>query len=304
MIKTGLILSSPLDAAMVRLLLNHPDVELRWLATPAGTQPALSELIGECSPIPSTPDWEATDLYIGPVTDDVVSRLTAPDSRLRAIFSSPGVRADEFPDGVAALGVAEYNRKALVRGARVATMPSLVTMLGALALMPLAKNLLLGNAVGGAVLMPDHSALTGSANFCLPGTPLPQTAFAELRSAILSRLQTSCNTEFSILPILTSVTTFASGTFSLPVNMPFEDLVELYHSFYDDHRHVVISATNALTVTDSMVLGTNKAVVSLLHDAERQLRVSVALDARMRLGAGNVLHLLNLLFGLDERTGF
>lgn len=304
MIKTGLILTAPLDAAVVRLLLNHPDVELRWLATPAGTQPALHELIGECAPIPAAPDWEGTDLYIGPLTDDVEARLTAPGSKLRAIFPSAGIRDDEFPEGVAALGVAEYNRKALVRGARVATMPGLLTMLGALALMPLAKNLLIGPAVNGAVLLPDRSGLPGSAEFCLPGTPLPQTAFAELRSSILSRLQTSCAAEFNVLPILTSVTTFASGTFSLPVNMPFDDLVALYHDFYDDHRHVVVSATNSLTVTDSMVLGTNKAVISLLHDADRRLRVSVALDSRMRLGAGNVLHLLNLLFGLDERTGF
>lgn len=289
---------------MVRLLLNHPDVELRWLATPAGTTPALHELIGEYAPIPATPDWDDTDLYIGPLTDDVAARLSAADSRLKAIFPSPGVRPDEFGDGVAALGVAEYNRKALVRGARVATMPSLLTMLGALALMPLAKSLLLGQSVEGAVLLPDKAGLPGGAEFCLPGTPLPQTAFAELRTGILARLQTSCNTEFNVLPILTSVTTFASGTFGLPVNMPFDDLVALYHDFYDDHRHVVVSATNALTVTDSMVLGTDKAVVSLLHDADRHLRVSVALDARMRLGAGNVLHLLNLLFGLDERTGF
>lgn len=295
MIKTGIILPDSSSAPLIRLLLHHPDVELRWLARPDGSAPQLDALLGELPKLSAAPDWAETDLYIGPGTAAVIKRLGEPEAALRAVLWGGVATATDFPEGIAAEGVAEFNRKALVRGARVALMPTQTTMLVALALMPLAKNLLIGPSVTGSAILAAQAPGTRLAGI------LPDDDLQSARE-ILTNLQTSFNAEIKIFATRCGESSFTGGTFELPVNMPYDEIVSLYHDFYGDHRHVVVEP--AATVSSQMVLGTNKTVIALDHSAERQLRVSVGFDAAYKLGAGNIVHLLNLLFGLHERTGF
>lgn len=300
MIKTGLTITSESSADMIRLLLGHPDVELRWVACPAGAAAAnlFDELTGEVAELPSTPDWDGIDLYIGPWSADTEARILRSGSTLKAVFTDPGARLDVYEEGAAALGVAEFNRKTLVRGARVAAQPDAVTMLCALALMPLAKNLLLGPAIGGTVLLPGTEGRRG---FTMPGQPLPQGAFRELHDEILSKLQTSSDPDYRVYTVRgDGSSTFAAATLGLGVNMSLDDITALYRDFYDDHRHVALTARS---VSEAMVRGTDKAVISLRQGQDRTLWVTVGFDAAYKAGAGNAVHLLNLLFGLDERTG-
>ncbi len=304
MIKTGIILTPSTSPSLIRLLLRHPDVELRWVAGPGvgarGVAAVFDELTGESPEIPCVPDWADTDLYIGPATADVEALLTREGSSIKAIFPEPGVDIGGYPDGMAALGVAEYNRKALVRGARVASQPEVVTLLCSLAVMPLARHLLLGDSVVGTAILPPTG---GSRNggFTMPGQPLAKIAFKELRENVLNLLQTSCNTDFCIYPVAGAQSTFAAVTLGLTVNMQLDEIVRLYDDFYGDHRHVVVAP--GVTVTEAMVARTNKSVISMRQGADRSLWVTVGFDAAYKAGAGNVVHLLNLIFGLDERTG-
>jgi len=298
MIKTGLALSANASPLIIRLLNAHPDVELAWVTAPGLGAGALTTrypaLTGEIGAVDAAADLDCIDLYIGPLTDPVRERIEAPDSRLRAIITG-GAHAADFAEGTAALGVAEYNRKALVRGARVAVMPDTVTLLAALALMPLAKSLLLRPVVEGVMLLPDAA----SDGITPARTPMPDEAFDTAR-AVLAGLQTSAAPRFEVLASRSGASTFAAATLGMPLGMAPDEVTRLYADFYGDHRHMVLVPGS---VSEAMVRGTNKTALSLSHSDSGRLWVSVGFDAAYKAKAGGAVHLLNLLFGLDERTG-
>lgn len=300
MIKTGIASSSALGPLLIRLLLSHPDVSIAWVA---GPNPRLDlvydELAGEIPPVATDPDWDNTDLYIGPWTEQLHRRLTSDGSSLKAILTGPDDSIAHYDSETAALGVAEFNRKTFVRTGRIALRPHVLTLLGALALMPLARNLLLQGRISGTAIIPGPR--TADASLRVGGAPLDGNTFTQLTDGILTRLQTSFNATFRILPVYNQASSFASATFGLDINMPADEITRLYTQFYDDHRHIVVTQRE---ITEAMVHGTNKSIISLRAcPEERRLWVTVAFDAEYKAGAGNIVHLLNLLFGLDERTG-
>ena len=298
MIKTGVALSANSSPLIIRLLNSHPDVELAWVTAPGLAAGALTarypSLTGEIGEVDAAADLDSIDLYIGPLTPAVRERIAAPESRLRAILTGD-CRPGDFADGVAALGVAEYNRKALVRGARVAMMPDTVTLLATLALMPLARNLLLRPAVQGALTLPDAA----SDGTTVARGPMPDDVF-DMARTVLTGLQTSATTRFEVLATRSGNSTFAAATLGMQLTMSPDEVARLYADFYGDHRHVVLVGGS---VSEAMVRGTNKTVISLRHTEPGRLWVSVGFDAAFKAKAGGAVHLLNLLFGLDERTG-
>lgn len=301
MIKTGINLTPHVSAAMLRLLLQHPDLEIKWVSGPGlppeGVQGVFDELQGEIGPIPCDGSLADINLYIG---NDFVGLDQYLDSRpdAKAILLGPLLRVEGYERGIT--GVCEYNRKALVRGGQLAIQPDVPTLLGALALMPLAKNLLLTAPVTGTMLLPADTALGGGA-FRVPAATLPQSAFKTLRDDILCRLQTSFNSPLEVTAIESHAGSFACAVLTVDCKLDQAHVQQMYTDFYADHRHMVF-ATHA--VNEDMVRGTNKTVLRLGRDGLGRLLVTVAFDAAYKGSAGNVVHLLNLLFGLDERTGF
>ena len=288
MIKTGLTLSPATGIDLVRLLLDHPDIDLKWVDADGAhhVNDLYDELTGEAPVIPETPDFDTIDLYIGPADGKTAFRMGISGApHLKAIYTG-----GQVPE-TAVLGVAEYNRKALVRGAREAYVPDALTLLTSLALMPLAKNLMVRPEITGTALLPASVV-------AMPGTPLHTEAFGHA-AAILAELQSSCNARYEVVPV-TGSDGFSAVTLGMEQSMPLRDIVPLYRDFYDDHRHVVVLEDRP--VTRAMTAGTNKTVIALRHDGSK-LWVTAACDARFKLSAGLPVHLLNLLFGLDECTG-
>lgn len=292
MIKTGLSAKVPDFVGLVRYLKSHPDVEIAWV-TNAGRQAVVSylypELTGEFDgKFAEAGDFDAIDLYIGPWTPEVDAH---PDVKAVIYGETDGaVTAVES-------GLAELNRKALVRGARVAAVPALTEIVGALALMPLARNLMLTAPIAGAMLLPESDPRYAETAVGILG----DEELAPLRRA-LTALQTSFAAPMRVVGF-TTADDVAMATLTVDCRMPLADVARLYHDFYDDHRHVVILEDPVHDVCAAMVRGTYKAVVSLKSDGTT-LTVTTAVDSRQRTGAGAALHLLNLLFGLHELTGF
>lgn len=296
MIKVGLSAKTPDFSSLVRMLLSHPDVELAWMYNNGNTArvvnlyPELVGLYDGC--FAEHPDFDSVDLYIGPY-----DRLVEGHGNLKAIFSGE-LPAPAETDTEIVLGLPEFNRKALVRGARRASLPGQTTLLGALALMPFAKNLLLGGTVSGAASFSSKDARWADS---ASGRFLDSAHTADLLE-VLSALQTSFCGKLKVFSFVTS-DDVAMLTVSVETAMPLDDVAGIFHDFYDDHRHVVILADPVFPVKAAMVRGTNKAVVSLVPE-DGAVTVTVAIDARVRTGSGGALHLLDLLFGLDELTGF
>lgn len=298
MIKVGLNHNLPDFVSLYRMLKAHPDVEIKWVHNFGRTVPIdqmYPQLAGEGDfKFAETLDLNDINLYIGP---DLSLEVMAGIPDLKVI----GVSQMRVPELNAEIGLPEYNRKALVRGARVAYLPDEFTYLGALALMPLAKNLLLGDAVEGSVVFSsrandDRSITAGTWNGYFKDWFTEQ-----LTEQVLRPLQQSFGGTFRVVPFNVPGNV-SMATFVVPMRMSGDDVRELYHKFYDDHRHVVILGENR-DVRPGMVEGTNKAVISI-NVNDGRLFVSVAFDSRFRMGHGVIVHVMNLLFGLDERTGF
>ncbi|MGM9872273.1 MAG: hypothetical protein ACI30X_02300 [Muribaculaceae bacterium] len=293
MIKVGLSAAVPDLVNTVKFLKSHPDVELQWIynnGNSARVAALYPELTGEVDDtFVLEPDFDTIDLYIGPWSDDI-----AADESLKVIFTTCPPASQE---GIA-IGVPEYSRKALVRGALGAYIPSTSTLIGALALMPLAKNLMLNSAITGSAILPVADRRRANAAVGI----LPDKEFAELKEHVLSHLQTSFVSNIDVCAF-TSADSVAMATFTIATPLELSDIASLYHTFYDDHHHVVLLEDPSTPVCAAMVRGTNKAVISLAPAADA-IEVSVAFDDTVKRGSGLTGHLLNLLFGLDELTGF
>lgn len=291
MIKIGLSAKAPDFVALVRYLKSHPDVEIVWI-TNAGRQAVVSNLFPELTgeydgKFAEDEDFDAIDLYIGPWSPEIDIH---PEVKAIVFGAADGATAAES-------GLAEFNRKALVRGARVAVVPELTEILVALALMPLARNLMLTSPITGAILLPETE--TRYAETAIG--PLGEARFVQLRRT-LTALQTSFAAPIRLLGF-TTADDVAMATLEVDCRLGVSDVAKLYHNFYDDHRHLTILEDPIHDVCAAMVRGTYKAVVSLNSDGST-LTITAAVDSRCRTGAGAALHLLNLLFGLDELIGF
>ena len=299
MIKVGLDQRITNPVAMVRYLIKHPDVDLVWIYNGGKTAPvaeSLPALTGEC-PLSAIaePQWNGVDLYIGPGAPGLEEAFLANDS-LKVIFTTDSAEIRNSLAEPAEIGLAEFNRKALVRGARVAYQPDVYAMLGALALMPLARNLLLGDGITGLMKLRSDNSVTSPSP-----TPIADNLLQPLRSQVLGVLQTSFSAPLKFERLADSMTVVYANI-SVPTKMNFADLLKIYHDFYDDHRHIVL--LDSADICSEMVLGTNKTILSLSLAEDGRLNVKVEFDCLYKTGAGNYLHLLNLLFGLDERIGF
>ena len=299
MIKVGISHNLPDVENLVRRLVKHPDVEIMWMYNFDRTFPVYEKypgLLGEFDmKYTDKPDLDAIDLLIGyPSCQGIKER-----SGMKSIFCTSHMNCCGVVDHPVEIGLPEFNRKALVRGALSAYLPDETTYMGALALMPLAKNLLLTGDISASVLLTnDEDSPQGMAAW---GKHAGDFMTCDLCEKVLKPLQISFNSTLNILPF-TVEGDVSMGTFIIDTKMNAPDIIKLYHDFYDDHRHVVILPENYPEARAAHVEGTNKSVIGIKTDGGR-LFVSVAFDGRMKTGAGNIIHIMNLLFGLDERTG-
>lgn len=298
MIKVGISAKTPDFARLVKWLSTHPDVDIVWLYNNGNTARVMNlypELVGVYDGVfAPEPRFDNIDLYIGPYD----ARALAGDS-LKGIFTELPADRAETGDVEIVPGVAELYRKELVRGARYASLPAQFTILGALALMPMAKNLMLNGVVNGAARLCDKDLRRSDS---AAGRWLPADFITPLVDDVLVNLQSSFASPLRIVPFYTP-DEVAMLTVSVETSMSLDDIAALYHKFYDDHRHVVILENPSFAVKASMVRATNRSVVSLVVE-QGTLMVTVAFDASVKPASGGIMHLLNLLFGLDELTGF
>ncbi|MDE5684151.1 MAG: hypothetical protein K2I39_08080, partial [Muribaculaceae bacterium] len=162
MIKVGIYgpaeVNSPVRKQLLRLLLRHPDVDLRAVASPMGNATPLAQLhpvyAGETElTLERVLKLDGLDVLFvideENLTDDILAKYADDkDFRLIVLGKTPRLTADS---GDMVYGFPEYNRKALVRGARGAVNPTPEAMLIELALFPLAKFGVLDSEVNIAV---------------------------------------------------------------------------------------------------------------------------------------------------------
>lgn len=294
MIKVGIYGPGAVDSSvrkqLLRLLLRHPDVDLRAVASPCGNTAPLAELhpvyAGETDlTLERVLKLDGLDVLFvideENLTPEIISKYEDdPEFRLILLGNAPKALAGE---SFFSYGLPEYNRKELVRGARAAVSPRPEAMAIELALIPLAKNALLNAPVSISI------ATSG------------QTDEARVEAiSMLKEVQPSFNGDISVTSLPPAPYERIDLIATLDTPIAIEEIDKFYREAYEDHNFSYIIAGH--DGIDEDLRGSNKCLIQL-HRENSTLTVRASMDALTKGVTGNAVHLMNLLFGLYERTG-
>ncbi|MDE6392944.1 MAG: hypothetical protein K2L59_06735 [Muribaculaceae bacterium] len=287
---------TPDSGELIRLLAMHPDVEITAARCEALQGKSLAAihhgLIGETSlTFTSSADFPKCDvLFVG--GDDLpaaeLMRLRTDRPELKIIMLNDPELPDPERFGIV-YGLPEINRKLLVRGATAAVVPRPFASMALVALFPFAKHLLLGGKIEISVAAPAA---------ILDATDIAKTE-REIEKALLS-VQSSFTGNVSISTHVSEARRSALMDISFGCPLSLQQMIDLYE-IYDDHRFSFVTTSS---VGVSEVAGTNKCVVRVSRgDKPGECSIGVAADCRLRGGAGEAVHIMNLMCGLHEKTG-
>lgn len=298
MIRTVILGADTPDAGeLIRILAMHPDIEMMAARSEGNEGIPLRAihhgLIGETELTLTThPNPDRCDLVIDFSEKGDSAWCSAlekkfPDCKFIRLARCAPAYADEDP-GKWVYGLPEINRKALVRGARFAQVPRTLASMALVSLYPLALNLLLDNDL--------------NLHFEAPESIIRETDIPAVEREIASALhKAQASWDHKVHIRLTPGNTRRSVTMhaNLTMLVDLENVMKLYDIYSDHHFAFAVS----YAVGPSEVAGTDKCVISLSKPESGTLHIDAVADARMRGGAGEAVHILNLLCGLHERTG-
>ncbi|MDE6175622.1 MAG: N-acetyl-gamma-glutamyl-phosphate reductase, partial [Duncaniella sp.] len=204
-------------------------------------------------------------------------------------------------------GLSELNRKPMVRGARHVANPGCLAMAVELSLIPLAKNLLLNSDI-------HTTIVTGATSEGAERRPTTHYAwrndnmvvyrpFAHPQTPeiiqVLKAMQQSFNSKIHILPMRGSFSRGIMAVSYIDCALDLPEIIKLYSDYFSDHNFTFITSK----IPDLKdVVNTNKCIIHL-DKIDGKLLVTAVIDNLLKGGAGNAVHTMNLLFGLQETTG-
>lgn len=297
MIKVGIIGADSPDAGeLLRILIHHPEVVIKCLYAPKLSGRLLSSchhgFIGEESLNFSDKlnPSEYDIVFIADDSDTGRSLMRRSDEwpNLRIVDMSPH-RFDFWESNGMEYGLSEMNRKCLVRGARLAMVPSSVAALALNALYPLASNLLISSDI--KIRVEASKAISRK---------IDKENVAKEISAMLAKTQTSFNSKIEIDVIPDDLVRSMRVRISLKCPLDITEIDRVYNSIYDDHSFTFAGISE---VGFREVEGTQKCVVTFCKASQSQLELASIGDSHMRGGAGDAVHIMNLFFSLDEKIG-
>lgn len=318
MIRAGIIGGAGYTAGeLIRLLLNHPDVEIAWVNSTSNAGNLVADihqgLIGETYIhfTDATP-WEDIDVlfFCTPhgQSHKFIQENEIPDN-IKIIDLSNDFRlepdAENNHDFV--YGLPEFNRKPMVRGAKHVANPGCFATAIQLALLPLAKN---GKLRGDVHV----TAITGSTGAGVKPSPTSHFSWRNDNVSIykpfrhqhlaeinrtLKALQSDYDGNILFIPVRGCFSRGIMAIVYVDTDLELEDIREMYDEAYSDHSFTFISDRQPDL---KEVVNTNKCILHL-EKIDGKLLITSVIDNLLKGAAGTAVHNMNLLFGLSERTG-
>ncbi|MCC8175806.1 MAG: N-acetyl-gamma-glutamyl-phosphate reductase [Bacteroidales bacterium] len=315
MIRAGIIGGAGYTAGeLIRLLINHPDVEIAWVHSTSNAGNPVTDihqgLIGDTTlRFTDKLDWDAIDVLFCCTphgkTREFMESCTVPEDVKIIDLSADYRLAAEGNDFV--YGLPELHRKPLVRGAKHVANPGCFATAIQLALLPLAKNLLL-NA-------PIHiTAITGSTGAGVKPSatshfswrndnvsiykPFRHQHLAEIRQSLVE-LQSSFKQDINFIPVRGCFSRGIMAVIYMDCPVELDEIRRLYEDYYDDHSFTFVT-DKAPDLKD--VVNTNKCIIHL-EKIDGKLLITSVIDNLVKGASGQAVHNMNLLFGLQERVG-
>ncbi len=297
MIKVGIIGADSPDAGeLLRLLILHPEVEILSLYAPAWAGRMVGSrhhgFMGE-NIVNFSDRFNPSELDIVFIADDSelgndLLQNSSSHPELRIVDMAPS-RMDRCDGNGMEYGLSEANRKPLVRGARIAVVPTPAASLALIALYPLAMNLLLNSDIEIAI----HAAPEVLAT-------INKVSLNKEISTFIQKTQNSFNGKLHITlnPCESGRSMKVSSVLKSP--LAIAEVSNIYDSVYDDHNFTFTSLSEINRIE---VEGTHKCIITIQKPGAGLLEVTTVGDCHIRGGAGDALHIMNLFFALDEKVG-
>ena len=310
MIKVGVSGCDTLRAQeLLRVLVNHPDVELRWVSGRAHPGVRVDKivpgLIGESdlTVVAEEPLDEVDLVFLCAGRAEVMERLSSSNelADLHVIDLSGSHNLDHGLDKEWRYGLSEMQRRYLVHDSPLVTLPGSAAAASLLALMPLVRNqmidspLTLQARVGSLAFPCDEKTADGMTLDEWVDDQRNEVEYA------LRQDQSGFNqsVDMGITPV--SEPRVLAVTAQLKSGVDVEALRELYEQYYDDHNFVFV-VRHPVTMAD--VENTNKCLITLDKDElTGVVTIHAVMDALLKGAAGAAVHMMNLMFGLHERVG-
>lgn len=312
MIKVGIIGGAGYTAGeLIRLLINHPAVEIAFVHSTSNAGNLLSDVHGG---LVGDTDLRFSESYDLSAVDVLFlcsahgqSRKFWEENPLPATLKVVDL-AQDFRDESCGYvyGLPEVNRTRISQTVRLANPGCFATAIQ-LALLPLAANNLLKDEV-------HITAITGSTG---AGVKPGATTHFSWRNDNISvykafehqHLIEICRTLKSLQPSFDSAVNFvpmrgdfARGIFAsvyTESDLSAEQAVELYKSYYADAAFTFVAERD---IDLKQVVNTNKALVRVAKYGTKLHIVSV-IDNLLKGASGQAVQNMNLMFGLDEKLG-
>lgn len=314
MIKTGIIEGAGFAGGeLIRLLLNHPDVQLMFITGRGNSGQHIHEvhrgLYGETDLVFSEePELDKIDLLFL-ITSAEESRQfmethEVPE-KLKIIDFSREYRLkagdDEF-----IYGLPELNRRAICKSRFVANPGSFATCI-TLGLLPLAKNLMLNDdiyvhaIIGSTGTGHKASSMTTFSwrdNNVSIYKPFVHQHLPEIRES-LEQLQSSFKAGVHFVPYRGNFTRGIFCTIMVKNKVSLEELTQLYVDYFAKDSFTHITPDN---IDLKQVVNTNKCLIHLEKHGD-MLLITSCIDNLLKGASGQAVHNMNLLFNLEETTG-
>jgi N-acetyl-gamma-glutamyl-phosphate reductase len=314
MIKAGIIGGAGYTAGeLIRLLINHPQVEIVFINSSSNAGNPItsvhSGLIGETDLMfaDQAPFDKIDVLFFCTAHGDTKKFIEANElpTGLKIIDLSTDYRKEDGTHNFV-YGLPELNKVRIQEAERIANPGCFATAIQ-LALLPLANAGLLTDEV-------HINAITGSTG---AGQKPTETSHFSWRNDNISvykafehqhlgeigqslrQLQPSFDKAINFIPVRGN---FARGIFVsayTACNLSLDEAVQLYNDFYKDAAFTFVTDKN---IDLKQVVNTNKCLVHLEKHGNKLFIISIV-DNLLKGASGQAVHNMNLLFGLEEKTG-
>jgi len=297
----------------IRLLLNHPNVELVFVHSRSNAGNALysvhADLQGDTTlrftdSLAHTVD--VAFLCLGHGESKKFLQDNPFPASVKVIDLSQDFRlGDALPDRKFVYGLPELNKDAIRTASNIANPGCFATAIE-LGLLPLASAGLLKEvfttgitgSTGAGQKLQDTTHFTWRANNISAYKTLTHQHLKEINQS-LKQLQPSFGGAVHFVPWRGD---FARGIFvssTVTVDRSLAEITKLYTDFYAGHAftHVVDG-----TVDMKLVVNSNKCLIGLEQEGDK-LVVHSAIDNLLKGASGQAVHNMNLMFGLEETAG-
>jgi len=297
----------------VRLLLNHPQVELKFVQSRSQAgKPITSihgDLVGETELTLSADFNQEVDVLFLCLSHGeskkLLSETTFPETTHIIDLGNDFRLGDSVSGREFVYGLPEFQREK-IKGAKNIANPGCFATAIQLGLLPLAKAGLLKSvhttgitgSTGAGQKLQDTTHFTWRANNISPYKTLTHQHLGEIQQT-LRALQPAIADSVHFIPWRGDFTRGIFVTSVLESNLSLEEANQLYKAFYASHpfTHVADSMIDM-----KQVVNTNKCLLHL-EKVGNQLVIHTAIDNLVKGASGQAIQNMNLIFGFDETLG-